>query len=219
MINPYLEPSMEKYWIPSIAESALFGTKITDDVYQVNIGGDIAFMNGVMKHWFEMEREAPGSSIDRAFIEAHTNGFNELKQHIEKQNWKTLEESSGISKDRMKEFAILLARAKPAFSFGAWDSHSTVLRPTTFHRWQISPFYKDSSAESIAALCRSEGTAVCRVLEKWVPILSSCQAVILTKKLPHGSRRFGAFEYRLGKAIRSARQSKTCCCRTKAKEK
>ncbi|MCY8038985.1 FdhF/YdeP family oxidoreductase [Bacillus paralicheniformis] len=112
MINPYLEPSMEKYWIPSIAESALFGTKITDDVYQVNIGGDIAFMNGVMKHWFEMEREAPGSSIDRAFIEAHTNGFNELKQHIEKQNWKTLEESSGISKDRMKEFAILLARAK-----------------------------------------------------------------------------------------------------------
>ena len=26
MINPYLEPSMEKYWIPSIAESALFQT-------------------------------------------------------------------------------------------------------------------------------------------------------------------------------------------------
>ena len=32
--------SMDEYWIPSIAESALFGTKIADDVYQVNIGGD-----------------------------------------------------------------------------------------------------------------------------------------------------------------------------------
>src|SRR5690606_10138334 len=31
-INPYREPAMEKYWIPSIAESALFGTKIVDDV-------------------------------------------------------------------------------------------------------------------------------------------------------------------------------------------
>jgi molybdopterin-dependent oxidoreductase alpha subunit len=48
MINPYREPSMENYWIPSIAESALFGTQIVDDTYQVNIGGDIAFMNGVM---------------------------------------------------------------------------------------------------------------------------------------------------------------------------
>ena len=49
VINPYYEPSMEQYWIPSIAESALFGTKLADDVYQVNIGGDIAFMNGIMK--------------------------------------------------------------------------------------------------------------------------------------------------------------------------
>ncbi|GAX89515.1 hypothetical protein [Effusibacillus lacus] len=57
VINPYHEPAMEKYWIPSIAESALFGTKIADDFYQVNIGGDIVFMNGVMKHWFEMEEQ------------------------------------------------------------------------------------------------------------------------------------------------------------------
>lgn len=28
---------MEKYWVPSIPESALFGTKIADDFYQVNI--------------------------------------------------------------------------------------------------------------------------------------------------------------------------------------
>ena len=57
MINPYREPAMEKYWIPSIPESALFGTKIVDDVYQANIDGDIAFMNGVMKYWFEMEEK------------------------------------------------------------------------------------------------------------------------------------------------------------------
>ena len=54
LINPYKEPAMEKYWIPSVPESAVFGTKLADDFYQVNIGGDIAFMNGVMKHWFEM---------------------------------------------------------------------------------------------------------------------------------------------------------------------
>src|SRR5699024_10127512 len=69
IINPYHEPSMDNYWIPSIAESALFGTKIADDVYQVNIGGDIAFMHGIMKHWFDMEEEEYGSAIDHDFVD------------------------------------------------------------------------------------------------------------------------------------------------------
>ncbi|SDH87099.1 oxidoreductase alpha (molybdopterin) subunit [Alteribacillus persepolensis] len=112
MINPYREPSMEKYWIPSIPESAVFGTQIVDDVYQVNIGGDIAFMNGIMKHWFEMEEQEPGCAIDHDFVKEHTNGFASLKKHIAQQNWQDLEQSSGLSKQRMYEFAELLAQSK-----------------------------------------------------------------------------------------------------------
>jgi molybdopterin-dependent oxidoreductase alpha subunit len=112
VINPYREPAMENYWIPSVWESALFGTKIADDFYQVNIGGDIAFMNGVMKHWFEMEKERPGSAIDWEFVREHTNGIEELKAHVAKYDWETLEKSSGLSKERMYEFAKLLAKAK-----------------------------------------------------------------------------------------------------------
>ena len=111
-INPYREPAMENYWIPSIVESALFGTKIVDDVYQVNIGGDIAFMNGVMKHWFEMEEKHPGSSVDRDFVKEHSNGFTDLKNHLANQDWEALEQSSGLTKERMYEFAQLLADAK-----------------------------------------------------------------------------------------------------------
>lgn len=112
MINPYFEPSMKDYWIPSIAESALFGTKLVDEVFQVNIGGDIAFMNGVMKHWFDMEKTSPGSAIDYEFIQQHTNGFEQLREHIERQDWGTLEQSSGVTKERMREFAEMLATAK-----------------------------------------------------------------------------------------------------------
>ncbi len=111
VINPYYEPSMDKYWIPSIPESALFGTKIADDVYQVNIGGDIAFMHGIMKHWFEMEEIEPGSAINHSFVEEHVNGFEELKGKVESYDWSTLEQSSGLSKDRMRELAILLAKS------------------------------------------------------------------------------------------------------------
>jgi molybdopterin-dependent oxidoreductase alpha subunit len=113
-INPYHEPSMDEYWIPSVGESALFGTKLTDDFYQVNIGGDIAFMNGVMKVWFEMEKNQLGSAIDRAFVAQHTNGIEALRKHVMKQEWRQLELSSGITRERMQGFAQLLAKAKSA---------------------------------------------------------------------------------------------------------
>ena len=114
VINPYYEPSMEQYWIPSIPESALFGTKLADDFYQVNIGGDIAFMNGVMKHWFEMEEQQPGSAVDHAFVQEHTKGYEELRAHVMKQDWALLEKSSGLGRERMLEFARLLSGARSA---------------------------------------------------------------------------------------------------------
>ncbi len=114
VINPYHEPSMDRYWIPSIPESALFGTKIADDFYQVNIGGDIAFMNGIMKHWFEMEEREPGSAVDHEFVRAHTHGYEELKAHVEKLQWEDLGRSSGIPGEKMIQLAELLARSRSA---------------------------------------------------------------------------------------------------------
>ncbi|MCK9905982.1 molybdopterin-dependent oxidoreductase, partial [Frankia sp. Cpl3] len=43
---------------------------------------------------------------------AHTNGLAELKAHIKTQDWELLEKSSGLSRERMLEFAQLLARSK-----------------------------------------------------------------------------------------------------------
>src|SRR5690625_5621672 len=87
VINPYHEPSMDEYWIPSVPESALFGTRIADDFYQVNIGGDIAFMHGIMKHWFEMEQEEVGSAINHDFVNNHVNGYKNLKNTVMAYEW------------------------------------------------------------------------------------------------------------------------------------
>jgi molybdopterin-dependent oxidoreductase alpha subunit len=112
VINPYREPALDGYWIPSIPESALFGTKLADDWYQVNIGGDIDFVNGVMKHWFAMEKREPGSALDLSFISKHVNGLDKLRAHIEGLSWDVIERGSGLSRERIAEFAELLARAR-----------------------------------------------------------------------------------------------------------
>ena len=112
VINPYKEPAMENYWVPSVPESALFGTKIADKFYEVRIGGDIAFMHGIMKHWFEMEDKKPGSAIDHEFVKDHVNNFEELKAKVEEQSWDHILESSGIAKEDIIEFAEMIAKSK-----------------------------------------------------------------------------------------------------------
>ncbi len=48
-----------------------FGTKIADDTFLVNTGGDVAFLNGALKHIIERDL------LDHAFLEQHTTGFAE----------------------------------------------------------------------------------------------------------------------------------------------
>lgn len=106
VVNPMREPGLERYWVPSDMRSAIFGTRIMDDFFQVSVGGDIAFLNGVLKHLIA------NSQVDRAFIDQHTEGFNELAQHVAALTWEALESASGQTRDDMKRFADHYASAK-----------------------------------------------------------------------------------------------------------
>ena len=178
VINPYREPAMDGYWIPSIAESALFGTKLADDFYQVNIGGDIAFMNGVMKHWFEMEeararlRDRP--RVRRARIRTATKSCARMWRSRTGTRWSA---RPALPASGCSEFAELLAGAAVrACSCGAWGSRSIASARTTSRRSPISPCCAAFSAASIAASCRFAATAACRAPARWAPIRSACPA-------------------------------------------
>jgi len=106
VINPYREPGLERYWVPSVFESALFGTKLADAFFQIHIGGDVAFLNGVVKTLIERDW------IDAQFIREHGAGFDELKQTLVRQTWEMLEKAAGTSREEMLRFAEMLARAQ-----------------------------------------------------------------------------------------------------------
>jgi molybdopterin-dependent oxidoreductase alpha subunit len=108
VINAYREPGLERYWIPSAAESALFGTKLADDFFLVHVGGDIAFLNGVIKRLIETD------AVDHDFIARHTEGFEALRAKVEGQTWEQLERASGASRETMARLAEHLARAQSA---------------------------------------------------------------------------------------------------------
>jgi molybdopterin-dependent oxidoreductase alpha subunit len=108
VVNPMREYGLERYWVPSVASSALFGTKLMDDFFQVRVGGDIAFINGVIKALLVLNR------LDREFIAKHTSGFEELKAALEAQSWEMLEQRSGLTRQEMERFALLYGQARSA---------------------------------------------------------------------------------------------------------
>jgi molybdopterin-dependent oxidoreductase alpha subunit len=108
MVNPYREPGMERYWVPSNAGSALFGTDISDRHFPVRVGGDIAFINGVLKQLIA------NGWLDRAFIAESTSGWPELEASLAEQSFAELESLSGLSRAAMLELARLYAEADSA---------------------------------------------------------------------------------------------------------
>ena len=108
VVNPFRELGLERYWVPSVPKSALFGTRLADEFFLVHTGGDIAFINGVLKHLLAND------GIDWPFVRDHTAGFDDVVRILEGQSWEELERFSGVSRDEMRRFADLYASARTA---------------------------------------------------------------------------------------------------------
>ena len=107
-VNSYREPGMERYWVPSNTESAVFGTRVTDRFFLVNVGGDIGLLNGALKVMVER------GWVDRAFIDAHVSGFGELVRSLGTQSFEELEAVAGVPRSEMEALAEMLRDAETA---------------------------------------------------------------------------------------------------------
>lgn len=103
VVNPYREPGLDRYWIPSEPRSALFGTRLADHWFDVDTGGDLAFLCGVLKALIE----EPGG-IDTDFVSRSTTGFEDAASAAQELSWETMERESGAPRARMRDFARLL---------------------------------------------------------------------------------------------------------------
>lgn len=108
VVNPYLEPGLEHYWVPSTAESALFGTKICDLHVPVRPGGDVALADAALKRLIER------GDVDQGFIDAHTEGWSELAAHLAALPMESLLADAGVTAEQLEALVEEYARADAA---------------------------------------------------------------------------------------------------------
>jgi molybdopterin-dependent oxidoreductase alpha subunit len=129
VVNPYREPGLTRYWVPSIPSSALFGTELADHWFQVHTGGDLAFLVGVLRALIE------AGGVDEAFVRERTTGFEEVRDRARAADWARLERESGVARDQVEAFARLLMD-----------------RPNAIFVWSMGLTQHAHGVETIAAL-------------------------------------------------------------------
>ena len=111
-VNPMPERALIRFAEPQdIVQMATFGsTPISSEFVHIRIGGDLAFLKGIMKAMFE--REAAGETVlDHDFIREHTVGVEAIREDAMAQDWAKIVEASGLAEEQIRRCADIYMRS------------------------------------------------------------------------------------------------------------
>ena len=112
-VNPLRERALVRFAHPKDPLSLLGrSTPIADLFLQVRVAGDVALLKGWMKELLALEAERPGKVLDWDFLREHTEGFDALRDELERTPWPEIERSSGIARAEIRRAAELYAAAE-----------------------------------------------------------------------------------------------------------
>ncbi|MDR5698782.1 FdhF/YdeP family oxidoreductase [Agromyces aerolatus] len=102
-VNPLPEAGLIRFENPQTVRGVVLGgTPIADLFVQIRLGGDQALFQAVGKHLLEAS-ETDAAILDRAFIEAHTTGFDAYAAHVRSLDWSELTEATGLTEATLRE--------------------------------------------------------------------------------------------------------------------
>ncbi|KAB1644804.1 FdhF/YdeP family oxidoreductase [Gulosibacter chungangensis] len=109
-VNPLPEAGLLNFKDPQTPEGLIGkGAKISDEFLQIKVGGDLALFQAFGHLLLAYEDAAPGTIVDREFVETRTEHFEayrEARKHID---WDETERATGLTRDEIAKVARMLA--------------------------------------------------------------------------------------------------------------
>lgn len=121
-INPLRERGLERFADPQsmLEMSTLGSTKISGTFIQPKLGGDLAFVKGMIKFIVEWDDAAikAGTArvVDLDFINEHTIGYEEIAADVRREDWAVILEESGVSYEDIKAVARIYVAGERVIS-------------------------------------------------------------------------------------------------------
>ncbi|MGJ9402813.1 FdhF/YdeP family oxidoreductase [Arthrobacter sp. KK5.5] len=112
-VNPLPEAGLLNFKDPQSLRGAIGnGDTIADEFLQIKVGGDLALFQAFGHLLLQEEERVPGSVVDRAFVDAQTDGFAEYAAARAELDWDATEEATGLSRMEISAIAGMLAKSK-----------------------------------------------------------------------------------------------------------
>jgi molybdopterin-dependent oxidoreductase alpha subunit len=112
-VNPLPEAGLLRFDNPQQPRGlAGHGTGLADELVRIRSGGDLALWQAVGQLLLRAEAAAPGTVLDRDFIDRHTVGFEEWARHVEEVDRESVLAATGLEWEQIEKVAAMLASSK-----------------------------------------------------------------------------------------------------------
>jgi molybdopterin-dependent oxidoreductase alpha subunit len=111
-VNPLPEAGLLGFRDPQTVKGVTTGVPIADDFLQIRLGGDMALFQALGRLLLEAEDRAPGTVVDREFVDAHCAGYAEYEKHVRAVDLATVLEATGLSRAELERTAEAFARSR-----------------------------------------------------------------------------------------------------------
>ena len=129
-INPLPEAGLIRFRNPQSARGlAGPGTKLADRYLPVRVNGDLALFSAMNRILLEREDAAPGTVLDREFIDAYCDGFEDAAEAWTKLDFADLLPLTGLSRAAIEAFVDEVVAAKKiivCWAMGLTQHHNAV---------------------------------------------------------------------------------------------
>src|ERR1700730_5665938 len=108
-VNPLPEAGVVRFKDPQKVRGVVgHGIPIADEFVQIRLGGDMALFAGLGRLLLEADDKAPGTVVDRDFIEAHCAGFADYERQTRAVDLDTVVTATGVDLAQLNRVAQML---------------------------------------------------------------------------------------------------------------
>jgi molybdopterin-dependent oxidoreductase alpha subunit len=112
-VNPLPEAGLIRFKDPQTVRGvAGNGVPIADEFVQIRLGGDMALFRGVARLLLEADARAPGTVVDRDFLDRHCAGFDDYAAAARACDLDTVLAATGIPAAQLHRVAEMMAASR-----------------------------------------------------------------------------------------------------------
>ncbi|QWF77425.1 FdhF/YdeP family oxidoreductase [Amycolatopsis sp. CA-230715] len=112
-VNPLPEAGLMRFKNPQNVRGVVGkGSPLADEFAQIRLGGDLALFQAIGHLLLAWEEAAPGTVVDKEFLDGSTHGYAEYAAALKDLDWKAVDEATGLHREQIVRIARMIAESE-----------------------------------------------------------------------------------------------------------